>query len=102
MGDERAEIEVDDTPYVVISVDGDPRRGFEIVLNDGRHAPLDAETLRAGTDNVLYCRMDDGEEARFLRPAYYALSPWITAEEGGFVLPVQGRRHRIRARSARE
>lgn len=100
MGDERAGIEVDDTPYVVTTIDGDPEHGFEVVLNDGTRAALDPESLRSGPDNALYCGVKEIEQARFLRPAYYALSRWIVAADDGFALPVRGRNHPIRPRSA--
>ncbi|MGH7822170.1 MAG: DUF1285 domain-containing protein, partial [Candidatus Binatia bacterium] len=72
MGDERAPIEVEDTPFVVLQLDGDPRSGFVLLLNDDTRERLDPETLRVGGDNAFYCRVKDGEyEARLLRPAYY-------------------------------
>lgn len=99
MGDEKAAIEVDDTPYVVTGIEGDEADGFRVVLNDDTRAPLEAETLRAGPDNALYCRVKDTEEARFLRPAYYALAPWIVADGDAFALRMRGRRFPIRPRS---
>jgi hypothetical protein len=92
MGDEHAPLDVEDTPFVVRQVEGDPR-GFTVVLNDGAREPLDPVTLRSGADHVLYCRVKGGEhEARFLRPAYYALARWIrVAPDGRFALEVGGR-----------
>jgi uncharacterized protein len=91
VGDERATIEVDDTPFVVRRVDGDPEGGFRVILNDGTVEPLDAVTLRVGDDNVFYCRVRNGAyEARFLRPAYYALARSVEpAPGGGFRLRVR-------------
>ena len=45
VGDERASITVDDTPYVVKSVEGDAAGGFTLVLNDDEREPLDASSL---------------------------------------------------------
>src|ERR1044071_1062251 len=65
MGDERAPLEVEDTPYVVREVDGDPERGFTITLNDGSREALDCASLRAGPDHAFYFRVTQGEhEAR--------------------------------------
>lgn len=95
---ERASITVEDTPYVVKAVEGDAQRGFTLVLNDEEREPLDPATLEVGPDNVLYCRVKSGEfRARFLRTAYYHLSPGFQAEDdGGFSINVAGRRYPLR------
>ena len=93
LGDDRAMVDVEDTPWVVVQVEGEPRRGFEVLLNDETLEPLDPATLRIGPGNVLYCRVKGGRhEARFLRPAYYELARHADTEGGRFVLPVAGRR----------
>src|SRR5215472_5065909 len=45
VGDERASITVEDTPYVVKSTAGDAARGFVVVLNDEEREPLDGNSL---------------------------------------------------------
>jgi hypothetical protein len=94
LGEDRADVIVEDTPWVVIAVEGDPVRGFTLVLNDETREPLDAATLRVGREHVLYCRVKEGRhEARFLRPAYYALARHAEpGADGAFVLPLAGRR----------
>jgi hypothetical protein len=88
--DERyhADVDIEDTPYVVISVSAEDEERFIIDLNDGSAELLDPGGLYTGADNVLYCRVKGGEErARFLRPAYYQLADWIEeSESGGFRL----------------
>lgn len=98
VAEERAPITVEDTPYVVKAVEGDAQRGFAIVLNDDEREELDPATLEVGADNVLYCRVKDGAyRARFLRSAYYHLSPGFEAEAGGgFSITVRGRRYPLR------
>ncbi len=84
--DERyhADVEIEDTPYVVTGVSAEDAGRFIIDLNDGSAELLDPEGLHTGADNVLYCRVKGGEErARFLRPAYYQLADWIEESEGG-------------------
>jgi hypothetical protein len=99
MADERAFVEIHDTPWVVTSVGGDAARGFTIRLNDDSEEPLDADTLTVGEANVLYTRVKGGRyAARFLRPAYYQLAPAIAEREGRFVLANGGRHHEIRPR----
>jgi hypothetical protein len=74
LGEDRADVEIEDTPWVVTRCDGSPKAGFVVTLNDGTGERLDPTTLRVGDAHVLYCRVKGGaHEARFLRPAYYEL-----------------------------
>jgi hypothetical protein len=92
MGDERAFVEVEDTPYVVTAVAGDRATGFRIRLNDDSEEALDPATLAIGAGNVPYARVKNGRyRARFLRPAYYQLAPAIEERSGRFVLTSGGR-----------
>lgn len=97
MADERAFVEIEDTPWVVTSVAGDAAAGFTLRLNDDSEEPLDPATLTVGTANVLYTRVKEGRHrARVLRPAYYQLAPAIAERDGRFVLSIAGRDHEIR------
>ena len=74
LGEDKAEVDIEDTPWVVTQVDGDPVRGFTLLLNDETREPLDGDTLSVGPGHVLYARVKAGRHrARFLRPAYYEL-----------------------------
>jgi uncharacterized protein len=97
LGEDRADVVIEDTPWVVVRVEGDPTAGFAVVLNDDTREPLDARSLRVGADHVLYCRVKAGaHEARFLRAAYYELLRHAETGAGGAVeLPVGGARIRI-------
>jgi hypothetical protein len=96
IGDERAKIVVDDTPYVVTRVDGDPVQGFRITLNDGSSEPLDPRSLRLGDADVLYCDVKSAaHRARFLRPAQSELLGHVGVEGDRFVLPLPGGAHEI-------
>jgi len=89
IGDERAKIVVDDTPFVVTRVDGDPAHGFRITLNDGSAEPLDARSLCMGEADVLYCDVKGAAyRARFLRAAQTELLGHVRVEGDGFVLPL--------------
>ena len=94
LGEDRADVIIEDTPWVVTAVEGDIGRGFAVVLNDETREPLDPASLRVGAGNVVYCRVKGGAcEARFLRPAYYELMRHAEAGAGGeVVLAVAGRR----------
>lgn len=98
IGDERARIVVDDTPFVVTRVDGEPRRGFEIGLNDGSSEALTAGSLALGEGDVLYCTVKDGSfRARFLRPAQFDLLRHAEPYGDGFALPLpDGARQELR------
>ncbi|MGO9057730.1 MAG: DUF1285 domain-containing protein [Candidatus Binataceae bacterium] len=98
VGDERASVTVEDTPYVVKAIEGDDANGFSVVLNDDEREPLDAGSLEAGPDNVLYCQVKNGTfRARFLRSAYYHLSDCLAMDDdGSFFFNVAGRRYPVR------
>jgi len=84
---DRQPCEVEDTPLVVTSINGDPASGIRLRVNDGRVDVLAPGTLSLSEDNVLYCRLDRGErgemEARFLRPAYYQFTAYMEEDERG-------------------
>lgn len=92
MGDERAHIVVDDTPYVVVGVIVSPAGTVRIELNDRSAEDLNVASLAVGRDDVLYCTVKgDSEPARFLRTAYYQLAPYIRAVDATrFALDVNG------------
>ena len=89
IGWDKVTVVIDDAPYVITRVTGDPNHGFTLRLNDESEESLDPTTLSIGEDNVLYCRVKGGEyTARFLRPAYYQLAAHIqeTGEDEQFFL----------------
>jgi hypothetical protein len=96
--DERyhADVEIEDTPYVVIGVDTSTGP-FMVDLNDGTTEQLDPDSLRVGAHDVLYCRVKNGaERARLLRPAYYQLAKFIEeVGPGRFQLRCGGTTHPI-------
>ena len=84
VAEERASINVEDTPYVVKSVDNGGHGGFILILSDDTREAMDPVTLEVGADNVLYARVKGGQyRARFLRPAYYHLSGNFQADASG-------------------
>ena len=103
VAEERASITVEDTPYVVKSVAGDRGSGYIITTNANEFERLDPSTLEVASDNVLYCRIKDGEyRARFLRSAYYDLARSFEPDpQGGFALTVAGKRYPIKTGGAR-
>ncbi len=98
IAEERASITVEDTPYVVTTIEDDGCGGFVIVTNDEKREPLDPSTLEVAVDNVLYCRVKQGEfRARFLRSAYYHLADHFVTDDGAhFCLLTGSERYPIR------
>ncbi len=96
MAEERALVQVEDTPWVITGVERDEAGSFTLRLNDGTEERLDPTTLAVGAQNVLYARVKAGSHrARFLRPAYYQLAPAIEEGDGRFVLTSGGQRFEI-------
>ncbi len=97
LGRDRAFVEIEDTPYVVTQVAGDPDRGFTLRLNDESEEKLSPPTLAIGANDVLYCKVKGQEHAaRFLRPAYYQLTQYVQEDTMGFVLRIGERTYPIR------
>jgi len=95
VAEERASITVEDTPYVVKSLEDDELGGLVMVLNDDTREPLDPAALEVGADNVLYARVKGGDiRARFLRSAYYHLSDRFESDDSGrFYVNLKGHRY---------
>lgn len=79
-------IEVEDTPFVAISLRGDNAAGFTLVLNNGATYALAPETLRIGADNAMYARLPNGMPVRLSRPAYYHLALSMEESETGAIV----------------
>jgi len=80
LGQEVCYVEVEDTPFVVMTLRGDNCQGFMLILNSGQAHPLDPATLTIGRDNILYALLPSGMPVRLSRPAYYQLA--MAMEEG--------------------
>lgn len=96
---QRCYVEVEDTFFVILRVDGrkfdDGSVGeLDVHLNDGTVETLDPSTLEQNKDNVLYARIKNGRfPARFLRGSYYQLAEYVIEKNGRYVLPLGGREY---------
>ena len=102
IGWDKVTVVIDDAPYVVTQVTGDPTHGFTLRLNDKSEEALDPTTLSISQENVFYCRVKSGEHAaRFLRPAYYQLAEHVqeNTETGTFLLHLGNTTYPILAQS---
>lgn len=91
IGREALRVEVEDTPYFVIRIDGAPSTGYELRLNDETSEPLSPETLRY-QDGRLSCRLQRGEEAKFLSAPYFDLLRNIEEDPFSYFLSIRGKR----------
>lgn len=70
-------VDVEDTAYVVKSVDITDGQ-VVIRLSDDSTELLDLSTLHSGEGNVLYCKVKNGTfPARFNRASYYQLAAYL-------------------------
>ncbi|HYA34375.1 MAG TPA: DUF1285 domain-containing protein [Candidatus Binataceae bacterium] len=102
VGDERADITVEDTPYVVKSIESRHDGSLNLILNDDSRESLDPAQLEVAPDHVLYTRVKDGRfRARFIRSAYNHLAPMFEADDAGaFFIRIGATRYRLKTAGA--
>ncbi len=101
MNEERCQVAVEDTPFVVRNVSliqNHDKEYFSIILSDESVEELDLESLRVSDVHVLYCTVKNRKfSARFSRPAYYQMAKHIVHDNtnDAYVVAVNGRPYRI-------
>jgi len=85
-------LEVEDTPFVVASLRGEPETGLSVLLNTGSLYDLDPGTLCIGDHNVMYCTLPHGMKVRFSRAAYYILALMMEEDDQGDIILKTGDR----------
>ncbi len=103
IGNQRYRIEVEDTAYVVRSVDwegGNSATGESVylLLSDDNVEKLDPGTLWINRENILYCRIRNRRfEARFSRAGYYQLAEHLKYDPSrdSYFISLNGNRHYI-------
>ena len=86
IGDELCYIDVEDTPFVISAIRGDPTIGLYVRLNTLETFPLDPPQLCIGKDNILYFTLPSGMKVRFTRSAYYNLALMMEEDENGIIV----------------
>lgn len=87
LGTERCYLDVEDTAFVVAAVyktklPGNGLEQIDILLNDDSCEKLEMNSIYTGRDNVLYCRVKEGNfTARFSRNSYYQIAEFIELSE---------------------
>lgn len=108
MGSERCYLEVEDTAFVVFTVNktkitDNGREQIEIILSDDSCEILEMNSLQEGRNNVLYCLVKEGRfTARFSRKSYYQLAEFIEQSENGasFFINLNGEKYLINSNQA--
>lgn len=95
VGEDWCFVAVEDAPLQVESLMPSPDE-VVLELSNGRREPLRPETLTL-KDGVLYCVAESGLTARLSRSAQFALGSLLEERDGGYVLVLAGREHRIPA-----
>jgi hypothetical protein len=86
IGDELCYIEVEDTPFVISGIRGDPAIGLYVRLNTLETFPLDPTQICIGRDNILYTTLENGMKVRFNRSSYYSLALMMEEDENGIIV----------------
>ncbi len=90
IGREYKRIVVEDTPFFVSSLDGDPRTAIWVCLSDETREKLDPLTL-AYRPGRLTCRVKGGEEeAKFLSAPYFELLRDLQEDPKGYYIVIAG------------
>lgn len=93
LGQEICYLEIEDTPFIVASLRGEPETGLSVLLNTGCLHELDPDTLCIGVDNVMYCTLSDDMKVRFSRAAYYMLALMMEEDEAGNIVLKTGKKN---------
>jgi hypothetical protein len=103
--DQICRLDVEDTPYVVLTTDFVPDPSHEekdrFVLNliDDSQEDLVPETLWIGPGHVPYCKISGGKfKARFSRAAYYQLTQYLQEDpvSGQYFISLNGEKYYLK------
>jgi uncharacterized protein len=98
LGREICAVEVEDAPFVVLTVFEEPDGSLTIEMNDGVREAFDPAFFWIGAENVPYCKIRGGNfHARFSRPAYYQVARYIVPDNNReFHLIIKGKRFPVK------
>ncbi len=92
IGRETKKIQVEDTAYFVIRIDGSPAQGYELWVNDETREKLDPETLRYRPGRLTCQIKKKKEEAKFLHAAYFDLLKDLQEDDSSYFLQIHSKR----------
>jgi len=90
MGSNTKRIEVEDTAYFVVALEGNAGHGYTLQLSDGSREKLVPTSLSYKLERLV-CRVKEGRfEARFLRNPYHEFLHDLKRDEQGHFLILGG------------
>jgi hypothetical protein len=89
-----AYFQLEGAPYFVERVRKGAQGGPELELSNDSVQPLAADSLRYGPEGALYCDVKGDMVARFSRHAATQLEPWLSEDDQGVYLELDGKRVR--------
>jgi hypothetical protein len=90
IGRETKRIQVEDTAYFVVRIDGNPNNGFVLSINDQTQEKLQPGSLKYRPGR-LTCSIKGGqEEAKFLHASYFDLLKHLQEDQRSYFLEFEG------------
>lgn len=100
--EEHVYFEVEDTPYFVEHVQYDPDKEIlTATLNTGAQSEVAVRSLEEDRRGVMYCRVLEGDRARFTEHALTELSAHAEMDEQGVYLPLRSGKLYVAGRDVR-
>jgi hypothetical protein len=87
VGRETKDINVEDTAFFVIRIEGSIDQGLTVFLNDETHEKLDPGTLKYRPGRLV-CTVKTNEEAKFLHAPYFDLLKNLNEDSEGYFLKI--------------
>lgn len=102
IGRETKRIEVEDTAYFVLRLDGDLSQGLRLTLNDETQEDLDPQTIHYRPGRLV-CKIKKGqEEAKFLHAPYFDLLKNLQEDDTAYFLEFGTRSKPVRIKLAQK
>ena len=89
-----AYVAIEGAPYFVERVRKDAAGLPRVELSNDAELPLPVDSLRLGPEGALYFDLPGGMVAKFRRHAMAQLEPWLSEDDKGAYLELQGKRVR--------
>ena len=103
IGRETKRIEVQDTAFFVLRIDGDAETGFEVLLSNDERVRLDPATLQYRPGRLTMRWIPKGysglEEALFLHAPYFDLLKDLQEDGAAYFLRIEGKRWELAPRT---
>ncbi len=95
IGRETKKINVEDTAYFVVRVNGESGQGYQVLLNDESEELLKPETLKYKPGRLTCLIKKGAEEAKFLHAPYFDLLKELKEDSKQYFLVIQGQSYAL-------